>query len=109
QQLATEVKREEFHEWTPEELVYYRKKNPFGVSTRCDPKDPNYVEEENILGATAEYRKYQDLRVDNKERIKDQTEAGKGKERERSGQTIDDSNYAAIYSESSGKPHNPTS
>ncbi|KAI0992515.1 hypothetical protein K3495_g15670, partial [Podosphaera aphanis] len=59
QQLATEVQREEFHEWTSDELVYYRKKNPLGVSTRN-----------------------QDLKGNNKEGISYGVEVEKGKSRE---------------------------
>ncbi|KAI0996097.1 hypothetical protein K3495_g12084, partial [Podosphaera aphanis] len=57
QQLATEVKREEFHEWTPEQIAFYQKKNPLGVSSRCDPEDPSYKRHERTLRAAAEYEK----------------------------------------------------
>ncbi|KAI1001783.1 hypothetical protein K3495_g6420 [Podosphaera aphanis] len=57
QQLAKEVKREDFHEWTPEQIVFYQKKNPLGVSSRCDPEDPSYKKHERTLLAAAEYER----------------------------------------------------
>ena len=57
QQLAAEVKRHDFHEWTLEEIVFYQTKPQLGVSSLYDPKDPSYKEYECTIQAAMDYER----------------------------------------------------
>ncbi|KAI0998030.1 hypothetical protein K3495_g10160 [Podosphaera aphanis] len=82
QQLAKEVKREDFHEWTPEQIVFYQKKNPCGVSSRCDPEDPSYKKHERTLLAAAEYERRKEGLEEDTECKKEAVLEEKGKKAE---------------------------